>query len=130
MMIIEEWLHYPKEHVKQATIQFRDIDGDGIQEILATWLEGHDYFTLQPGASQSDISHVTFTLTAVVVDGLRQAGLPEDALQALHPLLDREFLSKQTFLQAVEQQLGTDALAQYGELIVQTAIGPYQLQQP
>lgn len=114
--------------LQQADMQWQDIDHDGILELLLAWSEAPDDGSpLVPLASAPEIYHVTFALTAAVLDALRQAGLPEAALQALQ---DQTFLSKAAFLQAVAQQIGADAAAQYGELIVQTAIGPYRAQQP
>lgn len=120
--------HYPQKNVKQADVHFQDRDGDGLQEIILTWSEGPDTFSLSPVSSAPDIYHATFTLTSVVLKALQQVGLPEETLQVLHALQDREFLAKQTFLQTVKQHIGSDAVAQYGDVIVQSAIGPYQLQ--
>ncbi len=113
---------------QQAEIQFQDKNGDGIRELLLNRSEGPDDESLEPLSSSPDIYKVTFEVTSVVLDALRQTSLPEESAQALQALLSREFFSKQMFLQAVEQHIGPDAAAQYGELIVQTALGPYQLQ--
>jgi len=116
--------------MRQADIQFQDRDDDGIQELILTWSEGIDRFSLTPFPSASEVYHMTFTLTAAMLDVFRQAGLPEAITQALHPLLDRTFVSKPAFLEACTPLIGAETVTQYGDVIVQTAIGPYQLQQP
>lgn len=121
--------HYPQKNVTQADVHFQDRNGDGIQEFFFTWSEGPNNLSLVPLTSPPDIYQATFMVTEAVIDALRQAELPNEILQALHTLQTRKFFSKQMFVQTVEQQIGGEAIAQYGELIVQTAIGPYQLQQ-
>ncbi len=118
------------DYVKNSEWSIQDRDGDAIFEISVTKFEGENQFEMKQVTSSPLTYHATFTLTTYSFDHLRQQGFHEDIATQLRVLQDRIFLSKQAFLQEVEQQIGAEAAQQYGAWLVQSAIGPYQVSRP
>ena len=63
----------------------------------------------------------SFKLTKQSFDNLRNESIPDNILENLEPLKDREFTSEDEFLNAVEKQIGKEQTVRYKELILKHA---------
>jgi hypothetical protein len=62
-----------------------------------------------------------FKLTEASFKELRNAGVPENVLDSLHPLQNQEFLLENELLEAVENHIGKEQTEKYKDLILKHA---------
>ena len=64
-----------------------------------------------------------YKLTSQVLEQLQSQDVPEDVLENLKALQDQKFIGKDTFLQAVEEQIGKKHMTKYRRPIVKQSFG-------
>jgi hypothetical protein len=62
-----------------------------------------------------------FKLSRQSLEKLKEENIPDNLLKDLEPLIDKEFKSENTFLEAVEKQVGADETARYKKQILKQA---------
>ncbi|MFQ5931864.1 MAG: hypothetical protein ACE5MM_05625, partial [Nitrospiraceae bacterium] len=75
-----------------------------------------------PPEAAASADQSRFKLTERSLDNLRQEGLPDEIVDKLEALKDREFNTEEEFLEAVRKEIGNDLTVSYRTQIVKHAV--------